>query len=957
MPDGTIATYQGIGLTRCTFQRTRGYGSTGTVVELHLDPGFTLEPFKLEDLFRSALATAPVALGPSAVRARKKLSAYGHLVMKETVRDVVHEHPPVLLFVVRAEEVRRSDGSPTGRFRLSLEDVRYFFARGLLKRWSYNRHRADGTVALDSVKPNGDRYTKGEVAQAAARALPGAPKLAAYPSRWDQDQSSQDFPRFGGAAAALARLSAKAGLEDLCLRLDGDVALHTAGDGLLGYAPGGKGANSQPFPKEVVLSKNGQGRGKTLEPGYPEEFILVAGGERVVTVAVDDWEPVLQFPGGLVRKLDEALMRNLTNGKFGLDWLSRFVLQPTAYQHHPDVDSDVAELLADQAWQLYRLPGVEVESAAASPAHGQSSSLFNQAAELAQERADADVKVTGPGPNAHLLPILPRAETVHGRRQAPLVEAYSFTTEHVKLRGSPGQQALEAVRREIARLRANVPTTSNVPLQPRGGAAELQAGDVFRGAEDRLAARGVRIADIDAALRRVREIESFRSKSSAGPGFADQLMKLTREQIQAEEQVGAEGGRTEIFDAAVAIFETEKQIREDAAAGILPDADTTIFGTFTSEGLRDALFRREASRQALISRIEPLLVRAEREREERRKRIETTGSPGAGEDFGLVVLSNRPVAKQSVEVRGPDLTGLEGDARSEAIATGGTPVSTPLPTPRAVDGAARVVDAEAGLVRLSGLGGHVAPDGASDPSHAHFVPRAVRVTFGVKLRPRVDKPPPFDGFEVTVEAVQDVIVEETGDAVSAELQRLHAQNEAAGVTLRQAIERDRSALIAVQPGGGQSVISDALSDQESWYAAAFRRTGRGEVEQVQVDTVPLDRAVRVEEPDFVELVKLDGTSNRADLDAAAHRIAQERANVPDVVESMRVVLARPWPVQCDGVVSSVTITLREKDGVPCGFETVVTTGTTGTPPIGERRTQVRPSSPNDARGARREGMS
>lgn len=879
--DGTFCSFQGHPVSRCTFVLARGYQSSQSTIEVNVstDQPIAVDPANLGAIFAQSVRgtrAASVAGAPVARPAlRHKFEGAGFLVMEEVVGGKAYTVQVGPLFVIRAEEVRRPDGSPVGRVRLTLEDVRYLWSRGLLARWSINRRRPDGSFALDSTKPGGDPFSRGEVAQLIVGALPGKPRLAAYPGAWDLDRLPLELPRFGAAVNALQSFVNRAGLEPPCLRFDGSVALHAPGDGKVAAAKDGIGPNAVDIVGHV-LDKDGTGRGRVVEPVFAEEFVLVVGGERIATVALDDWQPVLVLPGNRVVPLDEAAVRQLTKGKFGLEWLKAFVLRPTAYQHHPDLPPEVGDLFADQAWQLFRMPGVELEVNGAR----------------------------APGPNAHLLPMRPCAEVVNGRRAPAIVEAYSFTTQHVKLAGTPAEQELAAVRREIAALRASAPGLSGtIELGPNGeikAKPQLHAGDVFirAGEEQLLNSRGVTLTELDEALTRAREIAQY-EPAAGGKAFAKALTDLTKKQIEGEEAIGGPAGRSEVFEAALLILEAEKELRDEA--GFLTES-------FTDARLVGALNAREDMRQALISRITPLLVRADQERAEQKDRIETTGSAAAhAEAFGVVVLSNRPVLDNA---------------------------------PRPIDTGARIVDSEAGIVRTSGLAGWVAPNGAADPSYAKFVPRAVRVRFGVVIRPQVDVPP-------------TPATDTSGTAPS----NATTFENAGRNLLRRALDRARRAAPPIDPGGGHHIVPEVLSDQGTYYTRAFRRTARATVEVVPIDSVPLERAVKLDHPDMVELVPLEGDSNLADLDRQAETLARERANVPDVVTTTRVLFGRPWPVNPDGVVSSVTITMRLKDGAPCGFETLVTTGTTAAPPvIGRRGDTVSRTPANVPRGAAREGL-
>ena len=892
MAAGTFATYQGIPLRACTFNRGRGWSASTSTVEVLASQAkpFSVADVPPPDVFRSQVRGQKDA-NPERRFADVIDAGGGELYMAEEARDGTRWEVRVgPLYVIRTEVVKKAHGGDVERVRLTLADGRYFWPRGVMERWSFNRVRADGSLAKDSTKSEkdakdlggavGDLFTRYEVATIATRGLPGAPKLVAAPERWRLDKGPIEFPRFPAAVESLHSLVAKAGLEDPCLRLDGSVAFHAAADGKSGYASSPGGANDKDFPAPdplksqtkdgpapgsgsagavagfvggVVLSKDGTGRGRAVDVGYPEEFVVVVGGERIVSVAVDDWEPVLVLPGSRIVPLNEETVRLLTDGAFGIEWLKRFVLLPTAYQNNPKLDPEVGDLLADQAWRMFRLPGAEVETP-----------------------AEDGGTVRNPGPNAHLLPLLPRAECVSGRRLAPTVECFHFTTEHVELRGSPAQLALAELLRQIAKLKESAPARVGAAslINPLPG---LSANDVLGPEGEEIRAQGVTIHEIQQMLTRVRQIQSYR-KSRTGPAgsgeeFADRLLSLTRQQIAAEEQNGAPAGRADLFDAAVAIWNAEEKLRAEAG----------FVESLTAKNLKDLLNKREGERAALAQVVLDLAKKANQARAEARRRIQTTGTSATGEAFGLVLLSNRPKRGTRKEDQG-----------------------------------ARVVDAEAGIVRTSQLAGHVDPDGCPDPLDAKFVPRPVRVIFGAVLRPRLDVAP-------GVEAPKTGTSEFPSDPSKA--------------------------------GGGENVIPSALSDQETYYTAAFQRVARGNPIKVQLSSVVFDRAVRIYERDFVELVPLDGRSNAHELDQRAANLVAERMNVPDQVETTRLVLARPWPVQCDGVVSSVTIVMREKDGAPCGFETIIQTGSSASEVQPQGATRERPRMRRGGDGAKRGGAS
>lgn len=912
---GTYAWYQGIGLADCSLSRARGWTSSPSTVEISAAAFPAIAPAPLAALFDGAmtLIEAPAPSPPPVAAADQPppdrvlpptttLSASGTLALAYVAGDgTAYPMPPVELWWTRAEAVRSADGASVIRVRLTLADARYFWARGLLRRWSFNRVLPNRQLAADSLGEDGKPLPRAIIAaQEVCQQLAGRPILAAYPRPWDDDRSPLEFPVFGRALEALAALAQRDGLEEPCLRWDGTMALHAAGDGALGYAPRGLGANLTPFPGTgfPALDKAGQGRGDVLQPGHPEELVLVVGSDRVATVAIDDWQPVLVLTGGsLILPLTEKVVRDLTDGNYGLEWLARFVLQPAAYQANPSLDPNVADLLAEQAWRLWRLPGAVVEAVAA-PAVG--AGLLSGG--LPEGPA---LQVGTPGPNAHLLPLQARAETHNGRRLAPTVECYTFTTEHVALRGSPGASLLRVIKEELRAIVGSSAVTptgllpgvdfSGVPgnAAPTKNHPLLSAGDVLRDDGTLLAQRGVSLDELQGMLDRVHAI----TQTGAPPGTTAALLDLTRRQIAAEAELGADAGRLDLFDAARLIDQAEGELHQ----GVL-DALLTVHEDTSAEKLARA--ENEAIRVLLLDKIRPLLTKAQQDRSDQAKLGAQTGSKSKDQAFGLTVLSNRP--KASVRL---------------TQATSGESASTPVTPPRAPDLHAQVIDPEAGIVRTSSLAGWVFPDGTADPSDAFFVPRPVRVIFGATIRPRIDQPPapikaPTPPKQATGTATS------TGPVVTA--------NDVANFVA-----------FATAPGG-QNVVPAVLSDRETPYVAAFQRAGRGVPQDKALADVALDRAVRVDDPELAELVYLDGSSNADDLRARAALRAAQRMSAPDQVPSQRLVLAHPWPVNCDGVVASVEITMRHtREGVPCGFETLITTGTGAAPVRAPGQTALR----------------
>ncbi len=890
---GMVATFQGLSLRFVSFVRTRGWGANTSVVEAIVPGGFDIRepgldtvvrPINKPDLGAVEVDSTPPIPGrePTLDPTANKLEPAGYLILAESIDGLEAQESQVErgpwklavgpLFVRNVDEVKVSTGALDGTtgagpriVRIELVDERYFWPRGLVGKWSFNRKLGNGLPALDSHKPgstieNPLPYTRREIADLCVRALPRKPELAAAPTGWEVLKTPTELPRWGLAVDCVAQLARGAGLEEPALRLDGKVALHEPGDGKLGFAPNGEGANAEEIPPSLILWKDGGGDGRVSEPSWPEPFALVVGGERIATVAVDDAEAVLMLPpDNRIVALSEENVRKLTGGAYGLAWLARFVLRPTAYQSNVNLDPETAALLAEQAWKFFRLRGA------------------------VERKGDFDE----PGPNAHLLPLRDRAETdASGRRLPAQVETYRFVPVHHALKGNPTLNRLNEVRRARAEVRAAItPEVAAGKKKPKNGSvlSVLDAKDVG----SIFGHSGlVSLEEFQDALNRAREHDQWQGTPN-GDAIADSLKKLALEETLLEEEAGGFSGRDELLLAAYEVLEAEQQLEEtDAATGPIDSGDKFRL----SKALQDP--RNKAIKDALAVKLKALSEKIAAEREERKNRPEETGLPfgtASAEEVGLVRYRNQR---------------------------------------RKVDAGATVVSEAAGVIRTSDLAGIVTPDAVGDLSRATFVPAPVRFVFGAVMRPRVDLPPKPEGATPSSDPTAGPPADDSTNDLGTQAAT-----------------------------GGQDVIPSVLSDRESYYVSGWERIGRGQANPKPVggvDGVPLDQAVRLEDPDLVELVDLRGNTNRGKLDDEAQRRAKEAFSAPDVVRSRRLIVGHLYPVQCDGVVRAVEIRTRYEGGVPCGYETLITTGGSTAPlPADVGRTT---SERGRGRGAGREGL-
>lgn len=827
---GTGAWFQGWPCRDVRFRRTRGARADVTTVlffaqdfpvgfEFVTPTGDLLRATTQAPLDRAALAgqgpPRPLAL-------TKRLEFSGPLVMAETDRlgaeFVVTVDP---MFCISLETVRRNVDGSVALVLGRLVDARYFYAQGFLRRWSFNRTDAAGQYARDSVKDSGEPFTLAEIAADVAGSLLATPALAHVPDEWKDRRPALELPRFAPTATALTRLAQEHGAGDLCLALDGSVALWRAGEGRLGYAPGGEGApNTADLPPELFLDLRGAGQSKALEATYPPDFVLIVGGLRVATVRLDDLEPILVIEGEPF-VLDEALVRKLTGGRYGLAWLSKFVLAPHAYQNDVDLDPRVVQLLREQAWRLWRLPGVE--------------------------RAEGSLRVKGP--NAHLLPLLERAETVAGRRLPVRVDSYRFASVHRAMAPVRESAEVASAHAQLRRLREEIRAQARIQRKPDPWDG-VQWSFLFPDHEvsastlsdlSGVASRSVSFEDFQAALSRARLVGRIRE---VAPSLAQAYERELGRLFDADAKLG--GAQTLLHDLARDVAKFERSVAESRSTLEQPDDE--------------ARQRAEDLRQKLQDDLRAL----DRRLEDERRRSRVGARPRLTEQTAVFVRN----------------------------------------LPRELDPAARVYSAELGVVQTSELSGHVKEEGVPVAEATSFVPRSPLVTFGAVLRPRAD-------------------------VVSGRVQT------------------------GQDPGRDETKVPACLSDQESYYTGAFRRVARGRAEPIDVGTIPHGQGVPVERPDLVELVPLDGESNKAALDRTAQAVAEELFAKPDRIEAGKVSVARPWPVNTDGVVAGVEIAMRPNAK---GFVTTIHLGSDAPPlaPLGETRVRPRRGAPSDA--AAREGL-
>lgn len=964
---GTVATFAGLVCTDVRFARSRGHDSDLSTVEIPVENfpgGLQLVPAVPGQVGGEIKVSIP-EVGLARIAAQRKfgdplpalkqsaLVFAGTLCMAEAQDETwkVIVHP---LYVQRVERVRASRKGGAARLRVTLVDQRHF-PRGHLFRWSYNRVRADLQVAPGSVKPDGKPFTLAEIADQVVASMLRRPKLTNTPATWSQRSPAIELPPLGSPVVGMAELERVGGAEPPCLRLDGSFAFHRLGEGRVGWAKDGVGANVQDFPEPLRLWKQGAGEGHSIELSYPDDWVIVRGLERVQTIALDNCEPVLVVrvsspnpdralgadfgavvgaknehaardlgaearalrdranelkalgnaidpvsgepadaalafvekkaaeaekaerengQGGIrlrsadvepvddfelgaprVLPLNEEVVHALTDGKLSIGKLRQWVLQPRVYQDSVGLEERIARVLRDQAWRLWRIPGVVVNDAVAG-------------------RNDVLNPTTKPGPNANLLPLLPCAETVAGRREPIVVQTFRHRARHQILVGK-GEVSLRGTRARtrMAEILTEADTIADLKqLQPvrEGGSAQISDSgfltDEQLGSAQAIAA-GATLEGFRRAIEQTRLIDRLRAVDGA---LATEYEAELKKAAEANDKLSG-GGETALLDLAKKAVAFENSIRE-AADEIAIESGFDWFDAQDTELLQGL-----SASDFLAGKTGTLSTATTHDVELARARAAA---------FGRSIQSDLRALERARDER--KRQGETGVSREDAIPPEYGPIFV-RNLPRTRDHSAHLYSAELGIFATSTLPGWINPEGSPEPASSLFISMPVRVCFGAVVRP-------------TPSAA-------TGRVTSA---------------------------VRVNP---DNRLGD-LADEVTWFTRCFKRgDARGLAAlPVALRDVPAGEGTVVPLNEH-ELIPLAGSGNTARLEELALELAQERFRPKPKLEEKTYVVARPWPVNCDGVVRGMAITMRPGGK---GFETTISVGS-GTWDRNPARTRLRPA--------------
>lgn len=1051
---GTFLSYQGFPARRAHFRRSRGYGTDWSYVDIptqHFkDKSFVLSLPKAGDgpdnfFTQNAAKQGPddpvvAAVGDVATRAvieqlPKELDHWGTLTMAEVETNGTVIRLDVNLYVSRLESVietftiaekrdssgRVTQAAATGTLamvRVHLVDDRYFWSRGVLDDWCFNvpaklpRDIAQGFGGLCaySVKEDGKPYTRAEVAKKVVRSLWGRPTLVKWPKSWETEFTPNntiftfDRPPYESAVSALRALCEDGGAEDPILRLDGEVEIREAGDGVIAPAKDRDGVVSGPndpkngpaTPAETQgvapwnqtgldryrLWKNGEGQSTVREPQYPEDVVMIVGKPLVVSVALDDWEPVLVLAKedlrfipdtdprnevATVLPLNEDTVRMLTStGRFerkglGMDWLRLWVLADEQDRYNGDVDPAVLDLLRRQAWRMYRMPKAAVDRL--------------------------------PGPNAAMLPMLPRAETQGGKRLPITVERFGFAARHKEFTESAIQRqvteanaALDKLRREIE-FRAGAKNTPFV----------VEKIDRILGNFPGMDYQRKRLIDVGTFLKSAQKAGNFTLKSNR---------ELTAYMTGMMRQARTFRRISDVLTPATALqYENAvRHLNELEALNVSGQPLNEMLSLAKKweviEYEADNWLQKAREEKTVIGFVAPLSLADKLERQ----------PDFLGTISTLLAIDKQiQTANEAHRVRRE----LRTNGAVNPAAFGERVVHRNLP--RLIDGNARVVDENLGIIETSGLAGHLANEENSwRPWEGRpFIPRPVRVTFGTTVKPAVapiqkfeigpldladpsvtgipsDKKPTSAlgpvvdrvGLTLQGEAAQEVVrarikeidriledlkdpekarqlleeqskilenqnvtqAEQEEDKIKAVADRGIAEIEKAVANPPEGMVADRSLL---EIAGGRNVIPKVLDrlksfDTNFWqaYRVESRNEKTGEITAKLIasslglkdELADQDRwnAIVIHRPDLEALISL-GHEEPDEINRLTKQCRDMAANIfrrQSFTVGGRHLFARPWAINCDGRVAMVEVRSVDHEGAPCGCETLVVEGST-----------------------------
>lgn len=267
--------YQGFVCSSVTFRTSPGLAHDTTTVELYVDDFNSLE---------FSEGYAPSSVRPPGAQFRQPLAIYsaGTLLMSTDAGGELVSRAISDLYVYKVKKPKA--GVTRGSVRLTLVDGRHLWNRGYLDQWRFNLPVSNKVSLEDMVK-------------GIVSCLPANKGVRRVPRAWSSSYPVYEFDYLGKPRAALREI-----LGDRHARVawndDTTVSFWLDGE------------RSKELEDLVETRKSYiedmDGEGHIVGKGYnhPAPVVGVVGGERIATVGIDRWEPVVMIDGNPVALAD-----------------------------------------------------------------------------------------------------------------------------------------------------------------------------------------------------------------------------------------------------------------------------------------------------------------------------------------------------------------------------------------------------------------------------------------------------------------------------------------------------------------------------------------------------------------------------------------------------------------------------------------------------------------------------
>lgn len=879
---------------------------------------------------------------------------------------------------------------------ITLLDVRALWQEGgFLTRWEFNLYdREQAIIERTTNSETGRPYTLTEIASYLVSRLPGGVTFGGAPARWAGLTPTLRFAPLSLPVDALAEVLDKFPAR-LVLQWGGAVSFWEPGEQNLpgwNYSPGqalgeappedtaGEGSGRRAAVNTLPLPELWESVTEGFAYAYPPEYAVVAGGERVASVAIDYWEPVLQIdgefwdlPAGLryllsgkrdrlaevedqIRKIEQAAAD--TPGGFipadspvgplreeaqkiradaratqatpeELGWLQRFILRRGDYQSlSRKLTAAGIEILRRDAYKLWRMPGADTY-------------------------------------RRHLLPLLDRAETDgRGVRLRPTAYTYRYRFAQRPITGS----AVDVPAGDATTTGGAGPTEGETRYAQATAALTL-TGDAIRQALVGSSTGSLSPATSNEVEEELRGGTFFRAAYAKIAAAANEFFPV----VSVPETIGL-GGLLPILEPTaglqfgVALPEDEPIALDATGLGGIPASVLRIVGDKQGDFGAGVAAVVEAARQ----RGELARTTAERTGGELLEPlIQASAARGLAALYPALLaeaaelpslaqayrdaLTEQTAAAQLISAKlytldlevklAEALISLGAKARELRNATDRSKALRDLAAPA-------TVIVEEIITRIETWRRAAARGETAQQVQTESYPL---ITFAVNDPRAEDKTAQFDADLGTVRFPSPVGHLDRVDVATDDGQQLIPRpvRVVFGVTVGPPRARTARATTGdVAPGvvplpGDEDVgdiippqVRNASEETAVLWLRAFARDAAGDASEVQLGAVPAFAFARpIEADDLRELITLSGASNAAALLARSYELAAAAFRVPNTKRQATRAYLRPWRVDCDGVVTGVEVQPRA-GGI--GLQTIVHTGLDDRPWQEKGQTRERP---------------